>query len=378
MLKETELVRIGNHPESQRGFVNPPLYRGSTVLYENVAQMKDLTADSLRTQLPAYGRFGTPTARQFEEAMTELEGGYGAITTGSGLSAITTSILALVETGDHLLVSQSVYQPTRNFCETLRRMGIETEYYDPGLGAAILDKIRPNTRFVYCESPGSNSFEIQDLPAITNAARSRNVKVLVDNTWATPLFLNPLSLGADIVIHSATKYIGGHSDSILGVAVCNEQNYAAVRTEAIRLGQCAGNDDVYFALRGLRTLATRLRQHESQALLLARWLEEQPAVARVLHPALSQHSGHEIWKRDFGGSSGLFAIDLHPSFSEPEVHAMLDNLEYFGLGHGWGGFESLVVPVGPSRLRLHVGLENLGDLKADLATGFRRLGQIHP
>lgn len=375
MLDETTLIHAGSHPKEQGGYVNPPVYRGSTVLYDNVAEMKDLTARALRTQGKSYGRFGTPTSRAFEEAMTELESGYGAIATPSGLAAITTSILALVETGDHLLVSQSVYQPTRNFCETLRRLGVETEYYDPTMGAAIAEKIRPRTRLIYCESPGSNTFEIQDLPAITGAARARGVMSIVDNTWATPLFLKPLRLGADIVVHSATKYIGGHSDSLLGVIVCNEKTYGPVRTESIRLGQCVGNEDAYFGLRGLRTLATRLRQHESQALTLAHWLENQPEVGSVLHPALPRHAGHEVWKRDFTGSSGLFAFELRPGYSEKAIHEMIDNLKYFGLGHGWGGFESLLVPVNESftRLRVHVGLENLEDLKQDLAAGLQHL-----
>lgn len=373
MLEETQLIHAGSDPKKQHGYANPPLVRGSTVLYENVAEMKALTASQLRTESKSYGRFGTPTARAFEAAMSELEGGSGSIATVSGLAAITTAILALVETGDHLLVSRSAYQPTRNFCETLRRLGIETEYYEPSLGAAISEKIKPRTRLIYCESPGSNTFEIQDLPAITRVARARGIATLVDNTWATPFYLKPLQLGADIVVHSATKYITGHSDSLLGVIVCNEKYYAPVRTEAIRLGQCAGVDDTYFGLRGLRTLSTRLRQHESQALLLARWLEEQPQVAAVIHPALPQHPGHEIWKRDFTGASGLFAFELRSEYSESSINAMLDNLKLFGLGHGWGGYESLIVPVSARQIRVSVGLENVEDLKSDLAAGLHSL-----
>jgi cysteine-S-conjugate beta-lyase len=374
---ETKLVHLGSRSEKQHGFVNPPLYRGSTFLYESVRQMKESTTDPLRRTPRAYGRFGTPTCRAFEAAMTELEQGYDAICTSSGLSSITTAIMALVETGDHILVSDSVYKPTRAFCESLRRLGVETEYYDPTIGKDIEQKLRVKTRFVFMESPGSNTFEIQDVPAITAVCRARQTLTLVDNTWATPLFFRPLTLGADIVIHSATKYVIGHSDGFLGVIVCNEKTYAPVRMSAVRLGQCAGPDDIYFGLRGLKTLATRMRQHESQALLLAQWLQDRPEVAEVFHPALPQHAGHRIWKRDFTGSSGLFSILLQPRYEEPAVQAMLDSLRLFGLGHGWGGFESLIVPVESIRpgslLRIHVGLENLGDLKADLVEGFKTL-----
>jgi len=374
---DTKLVRLGSTPTNQFGYVNPPVYRGSTVLYENMASLKASTQSPLRDTLPAYGRFGTPTCRAFEEAMTELEGGFGSICTSSGLGAITTTILSMVAAGDHILVTDSVYRPTRNFCESLRRFGIETEYYDPALGVEIAERFRPNTRLVYLESPGSNTFEVQDIPAITAACRTHGIFSVVDNTWATPLFLRPLTLGADAVVHSATKYITGHSDSFLGVIVCNEKTYPQIRTQSIRLGQCAGSEDTYFGLRGLRTLATRLHQHERQALALALWLKTRPEVDAVFHPALPESNGHAIWKRDFTGSSGLFSILLHARSEDPTVLEMLDGLRLFGLGHGWGGFESLIVPVenpgGAALLRLHVGFESIDDLKADLVQALERL-----
>lgn len=383
---DTTLVRAGTEPDRQHGFVNPPVYRGSTVLYESVAVMEESQQDPLKRKLPAYGRFGTPTCRAFESAMSELEGGFAAVCTCSGLAAITTSILAFVEAGDHILVSDSVYLPTRNFCEWLRRLGVTVEYHDPRIGAGISGMLRPSTRLVFMESPGSTTFEVQDVPAISEACRARGIVTLIDNTWATPVFLRPLALGVDVVIHSATKYITGHSDSLLGVIVCNEASYAPVRRSAIRLGQCAGGDDAYLGLRGLRTLSVRLRQHQQQALALAQWLQERPEVAEVIYPALPGDAGHALWKRDFSGAAGLFGVVLQPRYDKRAVDAMLTGLRLFGLGHSWGGFESLLVPADPGAyrlpgqwqrrgalLRVHVGLEDIDDLKADLAEGLQRL-----
>lgn len=384
---DTALVHVGSEPRQQFGYVNPPIYRGSTALYDSVAAMETSQKDALKRTLPAYGRFGSPTCRAFEAAMTELERGFASVCTSSGLAAITTAILGFVEAGDHVLVSDSVYLPTRNFCESLRRFGIDAEYYDPCIGGGIEGMLRPNTRMVFMESPGSMTFEVQDVPAISAVCRARGVVTLIDNTWATPLFLRPLSLGVDISIHAATKYITGHSDSFLGVIVCNDEaNYAAVRSSAIRLGQCAGADDVYLGLRGLRTLAVRLRQHQEQALTLAQWLSEQPEIAEVIYPALPGAAGHALWKRDFSGAAGLFGVVLQPHFEKPAVDAMLDGMRLFGLGHSWGGFESLIVSSNPGvhrmpgqwqrrgvLLRVHVGLENIDDLKADLVEGLQRL-----
>lgn len=385
---DTKLVQVGSEPEQQYGFVNPPIYRGSTVLYSSIQSMEESQQDRLKRKLPAYGRFGSPTCRAFELALNELEGGFTAVCTVSGLAAITTAILAFVQAGDHILVSDSVYLPTRNFCNSLQRFGISAEYYDPCLGAGIKELLRPHTRLVFMESPGSMTFEIQDVPAISELCRARGIVTLIDNTWATPLFLKPLSLGVDVVVHSATKYITGHADSILGAIVCNEATYPEVRSTAIRLGQCAGADDVYLGLRGLRTLSVRLRQHQQQGLMLAEWLAERAEVSEVLHPGLPGYAGHALWKRDFKGASGLFGIVLRADFGKAAVDALLEALQLFGLGHSWGGFESLIVPGDPRAyrlpghwqgqgqlLRIHAGLEDIHDLKADLSEGFRHLSR---
>ncbi|MFE9766062.1 cystathionine beta-lyase [Streptomyces sp. NPDC005808] len=383
---ETRFVHAGSDPRQQHGYVNPPVYRASTVLYEDVAAMDASQADPLKREMPVYGRFGTPTGRAFEAALTELEGGYAAVVTCSGLAAITTAILSFVRAGDHILVSDSVYLPTRKFCDSLAGLGVQTEYYDPCLGKAIEELIRPYTRMVYLESPGSTTFEVQDVPAITDVCRSQGVVTVIDNTWATPAFSRPLELGADVVVHSATKYLTGHADSILGAIVCTEEHFAAVRSAAMRLGQCASADDVYLGLRGLRTLGVRLRHHQRQAQELAYWLRAQDGVADVLYPALPGDPGHELWRRDFSGAAGLFGLELEPRFGKPAVRAMLGRLRLFGLGHSYGGYESLIVPVDPighrlpgtwagrgQLLRVHSGFEDLDDLKEDLAAGLRAL-----
>jgi cysteine-S-conjugate beta-lyase len=382
----TRLGHAGSEPRTQHGFVNPPVIRGSTVLYDGLAAMDAAQADPLRRDLPAYGRFGTPTARAFETALSDLEGGHAAVATCSGLAAITTAILAFVRAGDHILICDSAYLPTRRFADSLEALGVVTEYYDPCVGDGIDRLLRPDTRLVYLESPGSTTFEVQDVPAITRACRRRDVVTVIDNTWATPAFLRPLLLGADVVVHSASKYLTGHADSVLGAVVCTAETYPAVRSCAIRLGQCAGADDVYLGLRGLRTLSVRLRHHQRQALDLARWLQARDEVCQVSYPALPDDPGHRLWRRDFGGAAGLFAVRLKTHFGVPAVHAMLGRLQLFGLGHSWGGYESLIVPCDPgdhrlpgtSRaggtwLRVHVGLEDVEDLRADLAQGLRAL-----
>lgn len=383
---ETRFVHAGSDPRQQHGYVNPPVHRASTVLYENVAEMDASQTDPLKRDMPVYGRFGTPTSRAFEAALTELEGGHATVVTCSGLSAITTALLSYVRAGDHILVSDSVYLPTRKFCDSLAGLGVKAEYYAPGVGRAIEELIRPDTRMVYLESPGSTTFEVQDVPAITGVCRSRGVVTVIDNTWATPAFCRPLELGADVVVHSATKYLTGHADSILGAIVCTEDSFAPVRGAAIRLGQCASADDVYLGLRGLRTLGVRLGQHQRQALELARWVSKQEGVVSVLYPALPEHPGHELWLRDFSGAVGLFGMELEPRFGTSAVHALLGRLRLFGLGHSYGGYESLIVPTDPvghrlpgtwagrgPLLRVHVGFEDLDDLKEDLATGLRAL-----
>jgi cystathionine beta-lyase len=335
-----------------------------------------------------YGRYGTPTSFALEEAVCALEGGYRTVSTASGLAAITGTLTALLKTGDHVLMTDTCYFPTRRFCtEHLARLGIETTFYDPLIGAGIAALIRPNTRVVYVESPGSLTFEMQDIPAIAAAAHSKGSVVVLDNTWATPLFFRPFEKGVDISIQAATKFIVGHSDAMLGTITCATQELWHMMKSAVALsGVCAGAEEVYLGLRGLRTLGARLRQHQESGLKLAAWLQQRPEVARVLHPALPGDPGHVIWKRDFTGACGLFAVELKPCPADA-VDAMLDALEHFSLGYSWGGFESLIIPTssgitrtatawtapGPM-LRIHTGLEDVDDLIADLAQGLAHLG----
>ncbi|RIA55897.1 cystathionine beta-lyase [Dichotomicrobium thermohalophilum] len=376
----TRLVHSGRDAGEQFGFVNPPVVRGSTVLFPDVAS---LTSGDARY---TYGRHGSPTIRLLEEALAELEGGACTRLAPSGLAAISAALLAFVEAGDHVLVTDSVYRPTRRFCDrVLKRLGVETEYYDPVIGKGIEALMRENTRLVFTESPGSQSFEMQDIPAIAAAAHERGAWVLTDNTWATPLYFKPFDHGVDVSIQAATKYIVGHSDAMLGAMTANAR--AADRVKAIHtdFGLCPGPEDCYLALRGMRTMGVRLERHQQAGLEIARWLSGRPEVSRVLHPGLPEHPGHAIWQRDYTGASGLFSVILHPA-SREAVAAMLDGLKLFGLGFSWGGFESLVVPFDPSSyrsattwnpegpaLRFHIGLEDVDDLKKDLAAGFERL-----
>jgi cystathionine beta-lyase len=376
---ETALVTSGRDTQAQKGFVNPPVVHGSTVLYPTA---EDLHAHRGEFQ---YGRHGTPTTKALQEALMALEGPScaGVGLAPSGLAAISTALLAVLKAGDHLLVCDNAYRPTRNFCNgMLARYGVETTYFDPSIGAGIDRLFRPNTKVVLVEAPGSQSFEMPDIPAIAAAAHARGALVIDDNTWATPLFHRSLEQGVDISLQAATKYIGGHSDIMFGTISANARAWPLI-TEGIRLlGVCAGPDDVFLALRGLRTLAVRLAQHQQSAIEMARWLEARPEVLKVLHPALESHPGHAIWKRDFTGASGLFSIVLKPA-PQKAVDALLDAVKLFGMGYSWGGFESLVIPFdcsdyrtattwapgGPS-LRLHIGLENVDDLKTDLVAGF--------
>jgi len=379
---ETALVTAGRDAKAQKGFVNPPVVHGSTVLYP--------TADDLRAHRSEYqyGRLGTPTTRAFQEILMALEGpqcaGVGIVP--SGLSAITTALLAVLKSGDHLLVCDNVYRPSRNFCNgMLERYGIEIAYFDPLIGANIEKLFKPNTKAVLVEAPGSQSFEMADIPAIASVAHARSALVIDDNTWATPLLHRSLEQGVDISIQAATKYIGGHSDIMFGTISANAKTWPAISDTIRLLGLCAGPDDVFLAIRGLRTLAVRLAHHQASGLEIARWLAQRPEVARVLHPALETDPGHPIWKRDFTGASGLFSVVMKP-VPQAAVDAMLNSLKLFGMGFSWGGFESLIIsfdcsnyrtatkwaPGGPT-LRLHIGLENVEDLKADLAAGFEAL-----
>ena len=376
---ETTLVTAGRDTMAQKGFVNPPVVHGSTVLYP--------TADDLHAHRGEYqyGRRGTPTTRALQQLLMALEGPQcaGVGLAPSGLAAISTPLLAVLKAGDHVLVCDNAYRPTRNFCNGfLARYGVETSYFDPLIGAAIAELFKPNTKAVVVEAPGSQSFEMPDIPAIAAIAHARDALVIDDNTWATPLFHRSLELGVDISMQAATKYIGGHSDIMFGTISANAKAWPLIAEAIQLLGVCAGPDDVFLAIRGLRTLAVRLKQHHQSGLEMAQWLASRSEVLRVLHPALESDPGHAIWKRDFTGASGLFSIVLKPA-PQKAVDALLNTVELFGMGYSWGGFESLIIPFdcapyrtatqwapGGPALRLHIGLENTDDLKADLERGF--------
>jgi cysteine-S-conjugate beta-lyase len=379
---QTRLVNAGRDPKSYHGFVNPPVYHASTVLYPSA---EDFMAHRARYQ---YGRRGTPTTEALELALQDLEGANcaGVSLLPSGLAAISTALLSVVNAGDHVLVTDSAYGPTRNYCEgILKRLGVTTSYFDPLIGAAIAEQFRPNTRAVFVESPGSLSFEMQDVTAIAAVAHDKGATVLMDNTWATPLFYRPLDHGVDLAIQAGTKYIGGHSDLMLGTVSANAAAVASLKTTVRLSGLCEGPDDVYLGLRGLRTLSVRLERHFESGLAVGRWLEKRPEVLRVLHPAMASHPGHALWKRDFSGASGLFSMVLKP-VPQKAVFAFLDTLELFGIGASWGGYESLAIPFdctamrtatrwqpGGPTVRFHIGLEAVEDLTADLERGFAAL-----
>ena len=382
----TKVAHLGRDQDDSHGFVNLPVYHGSTVLYETYEDfLQSENRRKLRNQV-LYGRYGTPLSFALESAVAELEGASAAITVSSGLASITESLTAFVKQGDHILVTDSVYNPTRKFCDSvLKRFGVETTYYDPLIGDEIKDLIKSNTRVIFLESPGSLTFEIQDLPAITSVAREHDIITILDNTWASPLYLKPFDLGVDVSVHAATKYITGHSDAMLGIITSTDRCYDQIRDSVRLSGQCAGPDPIFLGLRGLRTLPTRLQRHWKSGLVIAEWLSQRPEVESVIHPAMSSHPGHHLWKRDFLGASGLFAFKLHP-VSEAALGRLLDTTELFGMGYSWGGFESLLIPFdprptrtatkwdarGPS-LRIHVGLEDTDDLIANLEVGFEAM-----
>ena len=386
----TQLAHSGNNPRDYFGWVNPPVVRGSTVLFPDAATMKasrerPAAANSRsRIQPYTYATYGTPTTDALCAAVDALEGSAGTILVPSGLAAVTVPLLAFLSAGDHVLIVDTVYHPTRRFADTmLARLGVEVDYYAPERGADIADLFRPNTRVLFIEAPGSNTFEMQDVPALAAAARARGVVTMIDNTWATPLFFRPLDHGVDISIHAATKYPGGHADVVMGTVSANAASWPRLWDTQIALGTCGNSDDAYLVLRGLRTMGIRLERHTKTTLALARWLEEasqRPGsiVAQVLYPALESFAGHAIWKRDFGGASGIFSLVLKDA-GEAQVHAFMDALELFGLGYSWGGYESLATHVqlkdrtvsardyGGQVVRLQIGLEDEADLKADIA-----------
>ena len=386
--RDTLLTHVGGTPTDRHGAVNPPVYRASTILFPTVAEWEASRVHANRFNVIRYGQLGTPTTFALEEAIASLEGGYRAMLLPSGLAAATTVLLALLKSGDHLLMTDSAYQPTRHFCKAhLARLGIETTFYDPCIGAGISSLMRPETRVVFLESPGSITFDVQDLPAIAEVARARGALVAIDNTWATPYFLPAMQLGADVSVIAATKYIGGHADVMLGTITTTEPLYETVRSMVAELGYCVSPDDAFLGLRGLRTLGLRLERHQKSALQVAEWLQARPEVKQVLYPALSSDPGHAIWKRDFTGASGLFGVVLHP-VPKAAVDAMLNSLRWFGMGASFGGYESLAIPMDSTRLRhligssdykfirLHVGLEDPADLIADLEQGLAQLNAV--
>jgi cysteine-S-conjugate beta-lyase len=385
---DTVLEHTGRDPTNNFGIVNPPVYHASTILFPSLEALLETRIDRASGAFEGitYGREGTPTTRAFEQAITDLEGGYRAVTLPCGLGAIATSLMAFLKAGDHLLMPDQLYGPARQFCDdVLAKFGVEVTYYDGTIGAGIAGLMKPNTSVVYLESPGSLTFEVQDVPAIARVAQHHGVKVLMDNTWASPIFFHPLAHGVDVVIHAATKYISGHSDLMLGVAVCNEASFVPVKKTASTAGYCGGPDDVYMALRGLRTLGIRMRRHHESAVAIASWLQQRTEVHRVYCPALPDSPDYAIWKRDFLGASGLFGFTLKPC-SDSSFAAFLDHTDLFKLGYSWGGYESLMVPTYPATLRssthwdapgpsvrIHVGLENVDDLIRDLEQAFARL-----
>jgi cystathionine beta-lyase len=385
---DSRLVHAGRDPDRNFGIVNPPVYRASTVLYRTLADF-DRRGERRYTSF-SYGLYGTPTTLALAEAVAEISGGYRTIVTSSGLSAVTQALTAFVRQGDHVLLPDTAYGPTRKFgTSVLSRFGVDVTFYDPLIGGGVAGMMRSNTRVVFVESPGSHTFEVQDVPAIAHAAHAGGAVVILDNTWATPLLFRAFEHGVDIEVQAGTKYLAGHSDLLVGtITARDEALFRTLRDGTAEFGDCAAPDVCYETLRGLRTLAVRLRHHERSALEIARWLTKRSEVARVLHPALPEHPGHALWKRDYRGSSSLFGVLLHCS-SEEAVAAMIEHFRLFKIGASFGGFESLVLPARPAEnrtvrpwresgvlLRLHVGLEAVEDLIADLEDGFARLNGV--
>lgn len=385
--KATQIIGSGYSGDSSKleryHSINPPIYNASTVLFEDYAELK--AAGQGQYDGFTYGTDGSPTQLAFEKAMTELEGGYHTRAFPSGLLAITSTLQAFLQSGDHLLICNSVYGPVRRFAKNvLDKFGVTTSYFPANVGADIENHITPQTRFILLESPGSNTFEIQDVPAVVKVARQHNIITAIDNTWATPLFFQPLEHGVDISIHSVTKYISGHSDVLLGSVTVTEACYERFHRLCRSLEIFASQDACYLALRGLKTLKVRLQQHETAALELAMWLQTHAAVETVLHPALPSHPEHAIWQRDFSGAAGIFSFVLKPQYDEKAVARVVDSLELFGIGYSWGGFKSLVTAgkfaqTEISRyhdrwmIRLNIGLEDVTDLKADVQQALAKL-----
>ena len=389
MKKDTLLGHAGRNPANHHGTINTPVFRASTIVFPDLETYSTRPGDDYKT--PRYGIHGTPTTWALEEAVAKMEGGYNAVAVCSGLAAINAALCAFVKAGDHLLMTDSVYGPTRTFCDKqLKGFGVEIQYYDPLIGAGIKNLIKTNTKAIFCEAPGSLSFEMQDIPAIAREAHARNIPVLADTTWGTPYFFRSFEHGVDVSIHAGTKYIAGHSDVMLGMIVTNEKYWLPVRHTVADYGYCSSADDCYLALRGFRTIGVRMRQQMANALQVARWLQTRAEVKRLLYPALESDPGHAIWKRDFDGAASLFSLVLHP-VSKKQITAFVNALKLFGIGSSWGGYESLVVVpnISPIRtattwaadgpvIRLHIGLEDPQDLIEDITQALTKMAGAAP
>ncbi|MEZ8695692.1 cystathionine beta-lyase [Vibrio lentus] len=389
--KTTKLITAGRDKKWTNGVVNPPVQRASTVVFNTVEEKRKATVNRANKTL-FYGRRGTTTHFAFQDAMVEVEGGAGCALYPCGTAAISNAILSFVETGDHILMVDTCYEPTRDFCDTImKKMGVETTYYEPTIGECIQDLIKPNTKVLFTESPGSVTMEVQDVPTLARIAHEHDIIVMLDNTWAAGVNFSPFDFGVDISIQAATKYIVGHSDVMLGTAVANEKCWDQLREQSYLMGQCVSPDDTYLGLRGIRTLDVRLRQHAESSLKVAKWLETRPEVDHVRHPALESCPGHEFFKRDFTGGNGLFSFVLKNSNPQATT-ALLDGMTHFSMGYSWGGFESLILANEPSSfnslrtvanpnfegtlIRVHIGLEDVDDLIADLEAGLERYNAL--
>lgn len=385
MKKETQIVSLGRDKKWTKGVVNPPVVRASTMLFDTMEEMRFASKNKANGEM-FYGRRGGPTHFAFQAAIAELEGGVGTALYPSGAAAISATLMSFLQAGDHLLMVDNAYEPTRALCDTLLAgFGIETTYYDPLIGAGISDLIRPNTKVLFLESPGSITMEIQDVPTLSAIAHQHDMIVMLDNTWASPINSRPFAMGVDISIQAATKYIVGHSDVMMGTATANEKHWDRLREHSYLMGQCTSPDDVYLASRGLRTLGVRMAQHEKNALKIANWLAARPEVDHLRHPAFESCPGHEFFKRDFSASNGLFSFVLKEGNLQA-ITALVENMQHFKMGFSWGGYESLILGVfgidkmrtatqwdsSKPLIRLHIGLENVDDLIADLEAGFAR------
>ena len=388
MKKQTKIVNAGRSKKWTGNVVNPPVERASTVVFDSIKEMKHATANR-GNQVLFYGRRGTSTSFAFSDAMTELEGGAGCALYPSGTAAITNAILSFIQTGDHLLMVDTVYEPTRDFCDkVLTKLGVETTYYDPLIGEGIAALIQENTKVLFLESPGSITMEVQDVPTLARIAHEHDCIVMLDNTWASPINFQPFDHGVDVSIQAATKYVVGHSDVMLGTATATATHWPQLRENSYLMGQCTSPDDLYLAMRGIRTLGVRLKQHQENALIVARYIDAREDVDVVLHPAFKTCPGHEYFERDFLGSNGLFSF-VFKQGNQQALNAFLEGMKHFKMGYSWGGFESLVIGVNNVQglrtatqwgykaplVRLHIGLEDVEDLIDDLEQAFVRFHQ---